>query len=145
MHEVMRPFGSRIKHDTHSWDQTEDVAGSMFRLSSRVRLRLALSQPSQPPHAQLHAAMSHHTNITPTPSSHQSDALLKLYPSTSTHSPRRCHPWYAQLAQEDPSDKQKSENPQSNVALSTTETSWTCLSWAGPVDFCWAAWIWSHL
>lgn len=48
---VMRPFGSTIKYDTHSWDQTEDVAGSMFRLSSRVRLRLALSQTSQPPHA----------------------------------------------------------------------------------------------
>lgn len=89
MHGVMRPFGSRIKYDTHSWDQTEDVAGSMFRLSSRVRLCLALSQPSQPPHAEPHAAMSHHTNISPKLSSHQTDALLKLYPSTSTRGPRR--------------------------------------------------------
>lgn len=70
---------------THSWDQTEDVAGSMFRLSSRVRLCLALSQPLQPPHAELHAAMSHHTNISP----NLTDVLLKLYPSTSAHSPRR--------------------------------------------------------
>lgn len=89
MHGVMRPFGSRIKYDTHSWDQTEDVAGSMFRLSSRFRLCLALSQPSQPPHAELHAAMSHHTNISPKLSSHQSDALLKPYPSTSTRGPCR--------------------------------------------------------
>ena len=83
-HEVMRPFGSRIKYDTHSWDQTEDVAGSMFRLSSSVRLCLALSQPSQPPHAELHAAMSHHTNISLKLDSHQTDNLFKLCPSTST-------------------------------------------------------------
>lgn len=88
MHGVMCPFGSRIKYDTHSWDQTEDVAGSMFRLSRRVRLSLALSQSSQPPHAELHATMSHHTNISPKLGSHQTDALLKLYPSTSSHSPR---------------------------------------------------------
>lgn len=84
----MCPFGSRIKYDTRSWDQAEDVAGSMFRLSSRVRLCLALSQPAQPPHAELHAATSHHTNISQKLGSHQTDALLKLYPSTSSHSPR---------------------------------------------------------
>lgn len=40
MHGVMRPFGSRIKYDTHSWDQTEDVAGSMFRLSISGQLSI---------------------------------------------------------------------------------------------------------
>lgn len=85
----MRPIGSRIKHDAHSWDQTEDVAGSVFRLSSRVRLRLALSQRSQPPHAEPHAAMSHHTNISQKPGLHQTSSLPKLYSSSSTRSPRR--------------------------------------------------------
>lgn len=111
MHGVMRPFGSRIKYDTHSWDQTEDVAGSVFCLSSRVHLCLALGQPSRPPHAELHAAMSHHTNISPKLSLHQSDALLKPYPSTSTCGPRRVTPLCAQLPHEDPSNKQNTEEP----------------------------------
>lgn len=112
---LMCPFGSGSRHDTHSWDQTEDVAASVFRLSSRFRPHLALSQPSQPPHAEPLATMSHHTNISPQPSSHQSDALRKLHPSTSNPWLLPCHPLCTQLHREDPSDKQSLVNPPPNV------------------------------
>lgn len=51
MRWVKPPLGSRIQCDTHSCDQADDVAGSMFCLSGRFRLCQAPSQPSQPPHA----------------------------------------------------------------------------------------------
>lgn len=50
MHGALCPFGAGIKHDKHSWDQAEDVAGSMLRLSRRARPCLAPGQPSQPTH-----------------------------------------------------------------------------------------------
>lgn len=140
MHRVMRPFGSRIKYDTHSWDQTEDVAGSVFRLSSRVRPRLALSQPSQPPRAELHVATSHHTNISPKPG-FASDRHSPT--ATSIHlepQPTPCHP----LCRTSIPHKHNPENPPFKVALSATERLWT-LSWAGRDAFCRGAWIGRHL
>ncbi|KAK7896069.1 hypothetical protein WMY93_021394 [Mugilogobius chulae] len=76
----MCPFGPRIKDDTHSWDQNEDVARSVFRLSSRVCLCLALSQPSLPPHAS--AACCNVTSHKHFPQA-QLTSDSRLYPSTS--------------------------------------------------------------
>ena len=90
------------------------------------------ASPHSPQHAEPHAAMSHHTNTSPEPSSHQSDALLKLYPSTSTRSPRRVTRYVHSCLCEDPSDKHNSDKIlPSKAVLSATETSRTCAR-AGP-------------
>ena len=84
------------------------------------------ASPHSPQHAEPHAAMSHHTNTSPEPSSHQSDALLKLYPSTSTRSPRRVTRYVHSCLCEDPSDKHNSDKIlPSKAVLSATETSRT--------------------
>lgn len=123
MHGVMRPFGSRIKYDTHSWDQTEDVAASMFRLSSRVRLRLALSQPSQPPNMPSRSPQCHITQTLPLSRVHISQTDPEAISIHLNPKPTPCHPLCTQLpARGSLRQTDLRQNPPSNAVLSATET-----------------------
>lgn len=89
MHGVMCPFGSRIKYDTHTAGTRRKM---LLGACSACLAGFVCVWPSANPHS-LHmlncTPQCHITNISPKLSSHQSDALLQLYLSTSTHGPCR--------------------------------------------------------
>lgn len=85
----MCPFGSRIKYDTHTAGTRRKM---LLGACSACLAGFVCVWPSANPHS-LHMLscmpQCHITNISPKLSLHQSDALLKLYPATSTRGPCR--------------------------------------------------------
>lgn len=79
------PLCPGLQCDTHSCDQAEDVAGSLFCLSGRFSSESGpRARPWQRPRAERPAATSHRADVPPRARRHRPDALPRLHPFTST-------------------------------------------------------------